>query len=490
MESKRKGKNILISILSSKKKILLPFFLITTLMIVGTLGIVSGETNQSSRAIPSVTVVDAKGTLDISQIGEIPLGQIPDERIWITTTVANNGNQVVSGLRIRTFLVKEGREDTISMQLGSDFRNEDLKPGEIKTYKNNFLVSKQLKPGNYKVMIRVDPGAADEDKKTDSIEYIGPQIVNIGAYAEAGGAVPVYSPNKIETPGNYLLMRDISGGDLDSILKISASGITIDGGGHTIRGVPTGYTKGIYVDGGTNLNSIVIKNCKFEGIDFGLYLYRVDGATVINCEFRNCTNIGLRFDQSRSCTITDNTIADNALGLGLFQSSGNTVSNNYFKNNFNAVVNEGQKNIWSTEPHPGQNIIEGSTIAGNAWFDQNGSGFSVITPDLNHDGIADAPYSINGENIDYYPLSSIGNTEQIVPSPPPQINTQDNSTPVESSEEIIEPERNSTSEVISPDTNVTVESIPSPILENSSLLERDTADLTVIQINTTDTICL
>jgi len=142
MESKRKGKNILISILSSKKKILLPFFLITTLMIVGTLGIVSGETNQSSRAIPSVTVVDAKGTLDISQIGEIPLGQIPDERIWITTTVANNGNQVVSGLRIRTFLVKEGREDTISMQLGSDFRNEDLKPGEIKTYKNNFLVSK------------------------------------------------------------------------------------------------------------------------------------------------------------------------------------------------------------------------------------------------------------------------------------------------------------------------------------------------------------
>lgn len=490
MDPKRKEENILISIFSSKRKILKVFFLISALMVVGTLGIGVGDVNESGTLIPSVTIVDAKGVLDVSQIGEIPLGEVPDERISVTTVVANNGNQMVSGLRIRTFLVKEGREDTISMQLGSDFRNEDLKPSEIKTYKNSFLVSKQLKPGNYKLMIRVDPGAADENKRTDSIEYISTQIVRIGAYAVAEGAVPVYSPNKIDTPGNYLLMRDIQGGGLDSILRITASGITIDGGGHTIRGTPTGYTKGIYVDGGTNLNHIIIKNCKFEGVDFGLYLYRVEGATVSNCEFRNCTNIGLRFDQSRSCTITDNTIADNALGLGLFQSSANTVSNNYFKNNFNAVVNEGQRNIWNTEPHPGQNIIGGSTMAGNAWFDLNGSGFSVTTPDLNHDGIADAPYSITGENIDYYPLSSAGDQGLIISPAPEQNINQENTTTGGVGEETIEPLNTSSGTVASPDTNITVESIPLPIPENTEMVKGNSANLGVIQINSADSICL
>ncbi|MFH0968741.1 MAG: NosD domain-containing protein [Methanobacteriota archaeon] len=488
MDPKQKETNIFISIVLSKKAIFKPFLLITALLIVGTLGVVSGEINESSRSIPSITVVDAKGSLDISEIGNIPLGQVPDERISITTMIANNGNQVVSGLRIRTFLVREGREDTISMQLGSDFRNEDLKPGEVKTYKNNFQVSKKLKPGNYKIMIRVDPGAADNGKDTDSIQYISTQIVNIGAYAEAGGAVPIYSPNKIETPGNYLLMRDIPGGALDSMIRITTSDVTIDGGGHTIRGVPTGYTKGIYVDGGTNLKNIIIKNCKFEGVDFGLYLYRVEGATITNCEFRNCTNIGLRFDQSRSCTITSNTITDNALGLGLFQSSGNTVSNNYFKNNFNVVVNEGQRNTWDTDPHPGQNIIGGSLIAGNAWFDLNGSGFSVTTPDLNHDGIADAPYSITGENIDYYPLVSDENSGQIAstPSQSETIRTDEQGGGLEKTPESID---TNTSVETLPDTNVTAELAQSPIPEITSSTDRDNADLMIIQLEAADSVC-
>jgi parallel beta-helix repeat protein len=484
--------NKIISILTLKKGCFQVIFLVSALMICVTIGIVAGDTDEKSPAVPSIMVVDAKGLIDISQIGEIPIGQIPDERITVTAMFANNGNQVVSGLRIRSFLVKEGREDTIGLQLGSDFSDEDLKPGELKTYKNSYVISKKLKPGNYRIMIRVDPDAAEKGMNTDSIEYVSPQIIKVGAYAEASGAVPVYSPNKIETPGNYLLMRDIDGGTLDSIFKITTSGITFDGGGHTIRGTSTGYTKGIYVDGGTFLNNIIIKNCKFEGSDFGLYLYRVDGVTIQNCEFKKCTNIGLRFDQSRGCSIVDNTFEENALGLGLFQSSANKVTNNYFKNTFNAVVNEGYKNIWNTDLYPGENIIGGPTMAGNAWFDLNGGGYSVITPDHDHDGIADAPYSINGENIDYHPLSLVETGQDVPPVSPPGNETPVVSEPEKIMEENIASTGFNNATTVKPDINVTIEPIqaPVPVNASSSSLSADSADLTGVSIDTADSVCL
>jgi len=351
-----------------------------------------------------VTIIDAKGVIDVSQIGNIPLGQIPDERISVEVMIANNENSEISGLRIKSFLVRDGREDTISMQLGSDFRDVVLKPGELKVFKNNYAISKQIKPGDYKVMIRVDSNISGKEKDTDYTQFISSQIIKIGAHAQAGGATPVYSPSKIETPGSYLVMRDIDGGTRDAIIKITSPGVTLDGGGHVIRGTPTGYTSGVYVDGGSMIKDIVIKNCIFEGMDFGIWLYRIEGATITNCQFRNCTNIGLRFDQVISSSITDNRFEDNALGAGLFQSSGNTVMNNYFRNQFNAVVNEGKKNTWSMQPAPGVNIAGGPNKGGNVWLDLMGGGFSATTQDQDSDGIADLPYSINGENIDYYPL--------------------------------------------------------------------------------------
>lgn len=372
---------------------------VSSLTTAGTPSISTNITTDSSLA---VKIVDVSATIDVSQIGDIPLGQIPDERISITTSVVNTQANALSGLRIKTFLVKEGREDTISTQLGSDFRNVELKPGEVKVFTNNYMVSKSLKPGNYKVMIRID----SDDKGSNSfVQYISDRPVKIGAYAEAGGSVPIYSPSTIDNPGSYLLMREIQVGDRSAGIKISSSDVTIDGGGHTIQGISTGFTSAIYADGGNTIKNINIRNCVFEGVDFGVWFYRIESGSIVNCTFKNCKNIGIRLDQSRSISISDNILENNIMGIGVFQSVGNKIFNNYMKNQFNAAANDEQRNFWNSERQAGTNIAGGSTIGGNVWLDLNGTGYSASSPDQNHDGIIDVPYTINANNIDYYPIS-------------------------------------------------------------------------------------
>lgn len=380
----------------------------------------TGVYGENTTGLPDVKVIDASATMDVSQLGEIPLGQIPDERISVAISIVNAGTNPVSGIRIKTFLVREGREDTISTQLGSDFRNAELNPGEVKVIKNSYMVSKTLKPGRYKILIRIDMDVTKEESNPASLEYIGSQILSIGSYADAKGAIPVYSPNDINTPGTYQLMRDISGTNRNNVLKITGSDITIDGAGHTIKGVSNGFSSGIYVDGGSTIKNIHIRNCIFEGIDFGVWFYRVESGSIINCTFINCKNVGIRMDQSRLNTISDNTLTDNVLGIGLFQSAGNIITNNYLKNQFNAAANDDQRNSWSIDPISGTNIVGGHTKGGNAWADLKDRGFSRTTPDLNNDGIIDTPYSINGNNIDYYPLaiSPVAEESVIVPTEP------------------------------------------------------------------------
>ena len=464
------------------------FFIVTFLVCIGMILIVSGDDAGTENRVPSVTVIDASAVIDTSQMGAIPIGQIPDERINLATTVANNENKLIPGLRIRSFLVKEGREDEISLQLGSDLRNVDLQPGELKTFKNSYVISKKLRPGLYKLLIFVDSNISSGMNTSDSVKYLSNQVVSIGAYANGQGSVPVYSPSKIDTPGSYLLMRDIDGGDTENIFRVTTSGVTIDGGGHTIRGRANGYTAGIYVDGQSSLQDITVKNCILEGIDFGVWLYRVSNGRVINCTFSNCKSIGLRFDQSQANTVSDNTFTGNELGIGIFQSSANIISNNYFKNKFNAAVNEGVRNTWNVAPHQGLNIIGGQTIAGNAWFDPAEGGYSESTPDSDNNGITDSPFIINGENIDYYPLS-------VKKTPPPMVSdsganrtAEENTTPVqvETVEDTLKEEvgiENQTGDTgpVGPGPSLTPGVAP-PV--------QDFADLKVTEISAPDKACL
>ncbi len=381
---------------------------------------------------PDVAIIDATVRMDISEMGEIPLGTIPDERLIVTITVKNTGNREAPGYKLKAFLVRADREDEIGTQIGGDITDTRLGAGEVRTYTKSWAMPTHLKKGEYRVMIYLDTSNYFIKPDTGSGRIISQDPVFPGTLTGPAGSVPVYSPAKISKPGYYILKRDITNYKKFNIFEINASGVTFDGGGNTIRGASTGYNSGIYINAGTALTDIVIKNVVFEGMDTGIWMYKASNGVISDCTFRNTANMGLRLDQSNQNQIYNNIIESDAIGIGVFQSVGNIIYNNLLKNKHNAVVNEDQKNFWNTELKSGANIIGGNTIGGNAWFDESGEGgFSASAQAFSREGISDTPYSLNAHNIDLYPLSLSQLKSPVVtpvPAETPELNSSEPET--------------------------------------------------------------
>ncbi|MDX8549141.1 right-handed parallel beta-helix repeat-containing protein [Methanospirillum sp. J.3.6.1-F.2.7.3] len=383
-------------------------FFISIICWFGTCGVCAEDNiDENLESGPDVAILDASVKMDISEMGEIPLGTIPEERLVVTITVQNTGNREAPGFKLRAYLVRVGREDEIGTQIGGDVTDTRLAAGETRTYTKSWSLPSHLKKGEYRVMIVLDTSNYFIEPDTDNNRIIGPQSIVPGALSGPEGSIPVYSAADITEPGYYVLKRDIDGGKKVNIFQIKSSGVTFDGGGNTIRGGSSGFTTGIYVDAGTAIKDVVIKNLKIEGVDAGIWTYKVSNGVITNCTLRNMVNMGVRLDQSNQNQVYNNIFEQNSIGIGVFQSKDNVIYNNLFKNKHNAVVNEDQRNKWNTDLKAGTNIIGGSMVGGNAWFDESGEGgFSKTAEDYTLDGISDAPYSLNPNNIDLYPLST------------------------------------------------------------------------------------
>lgn len=411
---------------------------LTLLLIMLMAGAVTGQvlaetgTNETLSTGPDVAIIDATVKMDISEMGEIPLGTIPDERLIITITVKNTGSREAPGYKLKAFLVRADREDEIGTQIGGDITDTRLGAGEVRTYTKSMAMPTHLKKGEYRVMIVLDTSNYFIKPDTGSGRMISQEPIFPGTLTGPAGSVPVYSPAKISKPGYYILKRDITNYKKLNIFEINASGVTFDGGGNTIRGAPTGYNSGIYINAGTAVTDIVIKNVVFEGMDTGIWMYKASNGVISDCTFRNTANMGLRLDQSNQNQIYNNIIESDAIGIGVFQSVGNIIYNNLLKNKHNAVVNEDQKNFWNTELKSGANIIGGNTIGGNAWFDESGEGgFSASAQAFSREGISDTPYSLNAHNIDLYPLSLSQLKSPVVtpvPAETPELNSSEPET--------------------------------------------------------------
>lgn len=395
---------------------LILFFAMSGVVILPVMATDTGEEKLHSG--PDVAIIDATARLDISDIGDIPLGTVVDERLILTITVKNVGNREAPGYKLKSFLVRVGREDEIGTQIGGDITDIRLGAGETRTYTRTAMIPSHLKKGQYRVMVVLDTSNYFIEPETDNNRLLSPDTLSPGSSMAPTGSIPVYSPVSIEEPGYYLLKRNIDGGNKVNIFEIKSSGVTFDGGGNTIRGVASGYATGIYINAGSAVRDIVIKNLVIEDVDAGIWMYKASNGKIENCIFRNMKNMGLRLDQSHQNDITGNTFEYNTMGIGVFESNSNIIYNNLFKNKHNAVVNENQKNKWNTNLKSGTNIIGGSQIGGNAWFDETGEGgFSTTAQDYTHDGISDAPYSLNPSNIDLYPLTISPGKSATTPEP-------------------------------------------------------------------------
>lgn len=368
---------------------------------------------------PDIAIIDISAKMDISDMGNIPLGTIPDERLLVTITVQNIGNREAPGYKLRTYMVRADRLDEIGSQIGGDLTDVRLGAGETRTYTKSWSLPGFLRKAEYRLMVVADTSNYFTESDTSNNRMISSEPITPGSLTGPEGAIPVYSPADITSPGHYVLKRDIDGGKKVSIFQIKSSGVIFDGGGHTIKGNPTGFTTGIYVDAGTVIRDVVIKNVVVENVDAGIWLYKSNNGKITGSTFRNVKNIGLRFDSSHDNEVSGNTFDSSNMGIGVFQSRGNTIYNNLFQSQHNAVVNDDFKNQWSVEPRSGTNILGGELIAGNAWFDPSGDGFSKTAQSFARSGISDSPYSLNPNNIDYYPLSSSQATTPPQPTVPP-----------------------------------------------------------------------
>ncbi|ASJ02845.1 hypothetical protein A3L09_06020 [Thermococcus profundus] len=117
---------------------------------------------------------------------------------------------------------------------------------------------------------------------------------------------------------------------------------------------------------------------------------------------------------SGSVIIRSNVISGFREGIW-FARWGNTpepsiIYDNFFNNTENVFLqyDNGPVNFWNLTLKEGPNIVGGSLIGGNYWADSNGTGFSETCTDSNSDGICDSPYVIDGDNVDYLPLSTPG----------------------------------------------------------------------------------
>ena len=142
----------------------------------------------------------------------------------------------------------------------------------------------------------------------------------------ADTAVGIESCRVIDTSGNYVLSGDLSGED--TCITITASNVTVDGGGHTIvASNATGSDRGIHVTGiDGRIENVTVTNVVLEGWDNGVRFQYVDDSELSNVVVENGST-GVVLSSSHGNELTDLTIRDNdRRALSLSSSNSNVIS--------------------------------------------------------------------------------------------------------------------------------------------------------------------
>ena len=104
-------------------------------------------------------------------------------------------------------------------------------------------------------------------------------------------------------------------------------------------------------------------------------------------------------------SFAENTVSNNSVGIIIANEGADKIFNNYFNNSNNTQIFYSSSIIWNIAKQPGTNIVGGPYLGGNFWAYPNGTGFSQTCTDADKDGICDAQYTLDSNNIDYLPLA-------------------------------------------------------------------------------------
>jgi parallel beta-helix repeat protein len=205
-------------------------------------------------------------------------------------------------------------------------------------------------------------------------------------------------------------------------------------------------TEGIYVEGsfGAAQGNYIARNNVTANRADGIYLCNGPTSTIIhNNTVTANQGEGIRFYGASQNVVSDNNIASN-YGDGILLTgssnnntvSGNTISqnsqsglrttyslgqsntifhNNFLNNSVQASIDYAPPNIWDSEYPSG----------GNYWSDYTGADLysGPFQNETGNDGIGDAPYVINSEEVDRYPLIHMWTYKGLYVSIAPTVST-------------------------------------------------------------------
>ncbi|WP_076609809.1 right-handed parallel beta-helix repeat-containing protein [Natronorubrum thiooxidans] len=239
------------------------------------------------------------------------------DTLEVSTTIANIGD--AEGTQTIEFVAFDGTTvvDSTSLTLAAD-ATETL----VLSWSN-------APDGTGDVTVRTED---DSDGRT----------VAIGAAT----AVEITSCRVIDTAGNYVLSSDLSGDD--TCITITASDVSVDGGGHTIAASnATGNDWGVHVTGvDGRVENVSVTNLVLEGWGNGVRFRNVDDSELSNVVVENGST-GVVLSASHGNTLNDLTIRDNnRRALSLSSSDDNVVSDVEATGNEAATTFSGRGSVY------------------------------------------------------------------------------------------------------------------------------------------------
>jgi parallel beta-helix repeat protein len=208
-------------------------------------------------------------------------------------------------------------------------------------------------------------------------------------YIRADGSIePLGAPVSTVDYVTYTLTDNIVGavpGDSSAIV-IQRNNTLLDGAGYIVQGTVASSSRGIYLNGGSN---VTIKNTAIEAFDCGIFLSSSSNNIIgNNITANNYCGIWL-YSPSSGNSISGNNITNNEqVGIVFASSSNNIVSGNNIANNHHGIFLSRSSN----------NCIAQNNLTANDWFGMrlDFSSNNNITENMITDGsIGDARAAIS-----------------------------------------------------------------------------------------------
>ena len=253
-------------------------------------------------------------------------------------------------------------------------------------------------------------------------------LLLVGCTVGIGSAIAVTGPVVIDDPGTYELTKDIIDTKAPVCIEIRCDNVVLDGKGHRITGVDAANSAGVLVHGSRPLSHVVIRNLATQDWFYGIYVWGARDVTISGVT-ASSNYFGIALNPAADSTVRDSRITGNSYGMvmtsstrntisgcritgndlagiSIYGASGNTFSDNLFKNEKNvAFINGGTPaNTWNVATRAGPNIVGGPAIGGNCWLNTDGTDISETGAQSG--GFITTPNRLAPGNVDNLPLAA------------------------------------------------------------------------------------